>query len=294
MLTWFPSHRAAARRRSTPSRRSTDDRGVLARLGRPVPPRRRLPRRDPPVAAGAEGAHVRADRRDRRGADDLAAGADRRRAQLGLPLLLAPRRDADAARDAERRLRARRPRPGASGCCARWRAIPPTSRSCTGSRASGGSTSASSSGCPGTRTRRRCGSATPRRRSSSSTSTARCSTPLYQTRRRTAAPPDDNGWALTRKLLEWLEDGWRRAGRRASGRCAARTRHFTHSKVMAWVAFDRAVRLCEEFGLRGPVDRWRALRDEIHAEVLARAWNERAAGVHAVLRLATSSTRACC
>ena len=44
-------------------------------------------------------------------------------------------------------------------------------------------------------------------------------------------------------------------------------RHFTHSKVMAWVAFDRAVRSTEDFGWDGPVDRWRRLRDEIHAEV---------------------------
>ena len=50
-------------------------------------------------------------------------------------------------------------------------------------------------------------------------------------------------------------------------------RHFTHSKVMAWVAFDRAVRYHEEFGREGPVERWRALRAEIHAQVLARAWS---------------------
>ena len=44
-------------------------------------------------------------------------------------------------------------------------------------------------------------------------------------------------------------------------------RPFTHSKVMAWVAFDRAVRMVEEFGREGPVDRWRRARAEIHAEV---------------------------
>ncbi len=43
--------------------------------------------------------------------------------------------------------------------------------------------------------------------------------------------------------------------------------HFTHSKVMAWVAFDRAVKAAEQLGLAGPVDRWRAVRDEIHADV---------------------------
>jgi GH15 family glucan-1,4-alpha-glucosidase len=44
-------------------------------------------------------------------------------------------------------------------------------------------------------------------------------------------------------------------------------RHFVFSKVMAWVAFDRAVRSIEEFGEEGPLDRWRKLRGEIHDEV---------------------------
>ena len=51
-------------------------------------------------------------------------------------------------------------------------------------------------------------------------------------------------------------------------------RHFTHSKVMAWVAFDRAVRSVEEDGLDGPVDRWRALRREIHDEVCREGFDQ--------------------
>jgi GH15 family glucan-1,4-alpha-glucosidase len=95
---------------------------------------------------------------------------------------------------------------------------------------------------------------------------------LYQTRAH-GGQADDNVWSLSLKLLEWLETGWRRED---SGIWEVRgpERHFTHSKVMAWVAFDRAVRSHEEFGRQGPVDRWRALRDEIHAEVCARAWCE--------------------
>jgi GH15 family glucan-1,4-alpha-glucosidase len=83
---------------------------------------------------------------------------------------------------------------------------------------------------------------------------------------------DDEGWAVTLKLLEWLSDGWRETD---SGIWEMRgpARHFTYSKVMAWVAFDRAVRLSEEFGVPGPVAGWRDLRDEIRAEVLARAWS---------------------
>ena len=86
--------------------------------------------------------------------------------------------------------------------------------------------------------------------------------------------PSEFGWALLRKLLEWLETGWRQPD---AGIWEVRgpNRHFTHSKVMSWVAFDRAVRLHDELGREGPVERWRALRDEVHAQVLANAWSER-------------------
>ncbi len=97
---------------------------------------------------------------------------------------------------------------------------------------------------------------------------------LYQMRR-FGAPPDDDVWRLMLMLLQWLEEGWRRQD---SGIWEVRgpVRHFTHSKVMAWVAFDRGIRACEEFGRSGPVARWRDLRSEIHAEVLERAWSPRA------------------
>jgi GH15 family glucan-1,4-alpha-glucosidase len=59
-------------------------------------------------------------------------------------------------------------------------------------------------------------------------------------------------------------------------------RHFTHSKVMAWVAADRAVRFCEEFNREGALERWRRLRDQIHSEVCERGYDaERAAFVQA-------------
>ena len=78
---------------------------------------------------------------------------------------------------------------------------------------------------------------------------------LYQSRAH-GAPADDNIWSLSRNLLAWLEESWRRED---SGLWEVRgpARHFTHSKVMAWVAFDRGVRACEDFGREGPVDRWR-------------------------------------
>jgi GH15 family glucan-1,4-alpha-glucosidase len=88
------------------------------------------------------------------------------------------------------------------------------------------------------------------------------------------APGDDDVWSLTKKLLGWLERGWRTED---AGIWEVRgpARHFTHSKVMAWVAFDRAVRFHEEFGRAGPVERWQSIRDEIHGEVSRRAWSEK-------------------
>ena len=60
---------------------------------------------------------------------------------------------------------------------------------------------------------------------------------------------------------------------RASGRCAAAARHFTYSKVMAWVAFDRAIKSAEEFKLDGPLDAGAQLAAEIHADVCRRGFD---------------------
>jgi len=82
------------------------------------------------------------------------------------------------------------------------------------------------------------------------------------------------GWSLIKQLLAWLADHWHEED---AGIWEVRgpLRDFTHSKMMAWVAFDRAVRIHEEFGRDGPVDRWRELRDEIREQVLRCGWSER-------------------
>jgi GH15 family glucan-1,4-alpha-glucosidase len=94
---------------------------------------------------------------------------------------------------------------------------------------------------------------------------------LHQTRR-AGLPPEPASWSLQRALLDFLEGNWERAD---EGLWEVRgpRQHFTHSKVMAWVAFDRALKAVEAFGLDGPVERWRRLRDGVHAEVCARAWD---------------------
>ena len=69
-------------------------------------------------------------------------------------------------------------------------------------------------------------------------------------------------------------------------------RHFTHSKVMAWVALDRAVRAIEKFGLDGPLERWSAVRQEIHDDVCRNAFDaERNSFTQSTAR--TSWTPAC-
>lgn len=80
------------------------------------------------------------------------------------------------------------------------------------------------------------------------------------------------GWNLQRALLDHLEQIWRSPD---SGLWEMRgpPRHHTYSKVMAWVAFDRAVKSAEQFRLDGPVARWRAIRDHIHAEVCAKGFD---------------------
>lgn len=84
----------------------------------------------------------------------------------------------------------------------------------------------------------------------------------------------EDGWGLERALLDHLETVWRKPDE-GIWEVRGDPRHFVHSKVMAWVAFDRAVRAVEDFGHEGPVERWRALRDEIHSEVCARGYDER-------------------
>jgi GH15 family glucan-1,4-alpha-glucosidase len=73
-------------------------------------------------------------------------------------------------------------------------------------------------------------------------------------------------WALQRKLLGFLEDAWREPDE-GIWEVRGPRRHFTHSKVMAWVAFDRGVQAVERFDRTGPVDRWREIRAEIHRDV---------------------------
>ncbi|MEP6625929.1 MAG: glycoside hydrolase family 15 protein [Acidimicrobiia bacterium] len=90
---------------------------------------------------------------------------------------------------------------------------------------------------------------------------------LHRTR---ALMPDPHAhldsWDLEQKLLASLEDLWRRPDEGIWEVRGPRA-HFTHSKGMAWLAFDRAVRNVNDFGLEGPVQHWATVRDEIHRQI---------------------------
>jgi GH15 family glucan-1,4-alpha-glucosidase len=80
------------------------------------------------------------------------------------------------------------------------------------------------------------------------------------------------GWAMQREFLSHLARIWHEPDEGLwevrSGR-----EHFTHSKAMAWLAFDRAIRSAENFKLAGPISEWREIRDRIHADVCARGFD---------------------
>ncbi|HVE74331.1 MAG TPA: glycoside hydrolase family 15 protein [Mycobacteriales bacterium] len=98
---------------------------------------------------------------------------------------------------------------------------------------------------------------------------------LYLARAHGLGGGEELAWPLQRAILGHLELVLDRPD---SGLWEVRgpPRRFTHSQVLVWVAFDRAVRAAEEFGLEGPVDRWRELRDRVHAEVCEQAWDAEA------------------
>jgi GH15 family glucan-1,4-alpha-glucosidase len=79
-------------------------------------------------------------------------------------------------------------------------------------------------------------------------------------------PPEPEAWKVQVALLKFLESHWELPDE-GLWEVRGAPRHFTHSKIMAWVAFDRAIKDAEQDGLEGPIERWRQLRDAIHTQV---------------------------
>lgn len=82
----------------------------------------------------------------------------------------------------------------------------------------------------------------------------------------------EQAWHLQRHLVDYVACNWTRPDE-GIWEMRGPSRHFTHSKVMAWVAVDRAIRSVEEFGLEGDVAAWRRLRDAIHADVCDKGYH---------------------
>jgi GH15 family glucan-1,4-alpha-glucosidase len=94
---------------------------------------------------------------------------------------------------------------------------------------------------------------------------------LYQARRG-GLPMSEPAWAVELALLEHLKSIWREPDNGIWEMRGPR-RHFTYSKMMAWVAFDRAIKSAQEFGMPGPVDEWQHLRAEIHDDVCRKGFD---------------------
>lgn len=95
---------------------------------------------------------------------------------------------------------------------------------------------------------------------------------MLQVARRSGLSSDEDSWRFQRALLDKLERCWRDPDQ-GVWEVRGPARHFTYSKMMSWVAYDRAVKAVEESHLDGPVDHWRRVRDEIHADVLSKGFD---------------------
>jgi GH15 family glucan-1,4-alpha-glucosidase len=95
---------------------------------------------------------------------------------------------------------------------------------------------------------------------------------LYQARRG-GLPESERTWAVELAVLEHLASVWHEPDR-GIWEMRSGARHFTFSKMMAWVAFDRGIKSIEEFGLKGPVEEWRKLRTQIHEDVCRNGFSD--------------------
>ncbi len=90
--------------------------------------------------------------------------------------------------------------------------------------------------------------------------------------RRSGLEYSENSWRVQKAMLDYLEGAWARPDE-GIWEVRGPQRHFTHSKVMAWVAFDRGIKAIQSFGRPGPVSRWMALRWQVHQEVCTKGYD---------------------
>jgi GH15 family glucan-1,4-alpha-glucosidase len=92
--------------------------------------------------------------------------------------------------------------------------------------------------------------------------------------REAGLPDDDDAWNLERALLDFLAHNWQKPDQ-GLWELRGEPRHLVSSKLMAWAGVDRMITAAEKYGLSGPVDEWRDLRDVIRADIVARGYDPR-------------------
>jgi len=97
---------------------------------------------------------------------------------------------------------------------------------------------------------------------------------VHHQARRCGLSTNESGWDAQIKFLGRLAEIWKQPDQ-GIWEMRGAAQHFTYSKVMAWVAFDRAIKSAESFGLEGPLEEWRKLREEICAEVCERGFDKK-------------------
>ena len=214
------------------------------------------------------------------GGDHLAARDAGGRTELGLPVLVDPRLDVRAVGPVHARVRLGGGRVlRVRGRSVRGRERPPgdvrARRRTRPHRIHAART------CPGTRTPSRCGSATARSTRSSTTSGERSWTRSTSTRSPATASPNACGRSSSRRSRRRSSTG--NEPDRGIWEVRGEPKHFTSSKVFCWVALDRGARLAHRRGEEALEQKWRAVADEIHMDIL-RERRRRARRVHAVLR----------
>ena len=279
---------AAGGRRAT---RWTRHRGFWTDWIGPLPLRRPLGRRRPPVAGDAQGADLRPDRRHRRRGHDVAARAARRRRATGTTATAGCGTPPSPCRPCSAPATSREARAWRDWLLRAVAGDPADLQimyALDGSRRIPEYELPWLSGYEGSapvRVGNAAAGAVPARR-------------LGRGPRRPAPGPRGRAVQHRRRLGPAAGPAGLPRGRlgpsrtTACGRSAARSGTFVHSKVMAWAGLDRAVQAVERFGLDGPVDRWRRLRQEIHDDVCAQGLRRRPEHLHPVLRLAGPGRRA--
>src|SRR5579875_2609876 len=167
----------------------------------------------------------------------------------------------------------KKPSSGRNGLSAPWPAASTNCRRCTGWPENADCSNGRQNGFPATKGPPRSASATRPASNYSSTFSANWRTACIRRAPR-VRNHDREGFDLQLELLKHLEKIWRQPDN-GIWEIRGEKQHYTHSKMMAWVAFDRTIKSSEEFKLGGPVGHWKRVRQRIHRDVCRRGFNKK-------------------